>query len=108
MREVLRLVGARLKELRREHGLRVAEVARALGYDTSTIYGIESARHAISFRHLVALANLLNVDELDLFTFPDVSPRHDLIDLTRGAPPRIIVATRDYLLTRLNDLERQR
>ena len=66
-----------------------------------SIYGFERGRHGISFRHLVELARLLKLDELDLFTFPDATPRHDLIDLTRRAPLRVILSTRQHLLAKL-------
>ncbi len=65
--------------------------------------GSSAGRHAISFRHLVALAQLLEIDELDLFTLPDSTPRHDLIDLTRRAPLRVVLSTREHLLTKLKD-----
>jgi transcriptional regulator with XRE-family HTH domain len=103
MNERLRQFAARVKVVRLERGLRVADVARALSCDPSSIYGIERGRHAIRFRHLVALARLLEVDELDLFTLPDASPRHDLIDLTRRAPLRVVLSTREHLLAHLND-----
>jgi transcriptional regulator with XRE-family HTH domain len=102
MDERLRQFAARVKAVRLERGLRVDDVARALSCDPSSIYGIERGRHAISFRHLVALAQLLQVDELDLFTFPDATPRHDLIDLTRRASLRVILSTREHLLAKLS------
>ncbi len=105
--ERLRLFGGRVRVLRIERGFRVVDVARALGCDTSSLYGVERGRHAISFRRLVELAHLLGIDELDLLTFPDANPRHDLIDLTRRAPLRIVLATRDDLLARLRDLPRR-
>jgi transcriptional regulator with XRE-family HTH domain len=80
----------RVMSLRRERALRVDEVARALGCDPSTIYNLERARHALAFHRLSVLAAALGVDELDLFTFPRQSPRHDLVDLTRGASPDVL------------------
>ncbi len=77
-----------------EREFSVVDVARALACDTSSIYGFERGRHAISFGHLLALARLLKLDELYLFTLPDANPRHDLIDLTRRAPLRVILSTR--------------
>jgi len=99
--ERLRLFGGRVRVLRIERGFRVVDVARALFWDTSSIYGVERGRHGISFRRLVALARLFKIDELDLFTFPDATPRQDLIDLTRRAPLRVILSTRDHLLAKL-------
>jgi hypothetical protein len=39
---------------------------------------------------LSALANRLGVDLLDLVTFPEESPRQQLVDLTRGMKPGTI------------------
>jgi hypothetical protein len=36
---------------------------------------------------LMLLANRLGVDLLDLFTFPEESPRQQLVDLTRTMKP---------------------
>ncbi len=55
----------------------------------------------------IDLARLLAVDELDLFTFPDTGPRHDLIDITRRAPLRIILSTREHLFGKLSHLTRR-
>jgi transcriptional regulator with XRE-family HTH domain len=108
MNEQLRKFAARVKVVWLERGLRVADVARALCCDPSSIYAIERGRHALSFRHLVALARLFEVDELDLFTLPDTGPRHDLIDLTRCAPRRVVLSTRKHLLAQLNHWTRRR
>ncbi len=95
MRLLLKLVGARLRVLRKERNLKVADVAAALGCDPSSIYSIEKGRHAPSFTRLAELAELLKCDELDLLTFPDEGPRHGLIELTRDAPSHTLAAMRD-------------
>lgn len=92
MRSLLKLVGARLRTLRKEQGLKVAEVAAELDCDPSSIYSIEKGRHAPSFTRLVELARLLKCNELDLLTFPDAHPRHELIELSRDAQVGTIAA----------------
>ena len=85
MSSLLKLFGARLKSLRKERGLTVAEVAAALDCDVSSIYSIEKGRHAPSFQRLTGFAELLKLDELDLFTFPSEKARHELVEMTRHA-----------------------
>jgi transcriptional regulator with XRE-family HTH domain len=89
MRSILRLFGARLRKLRTERGLSAAEVAAAVDCDRSSIYNIENGRHAPSFQRLMALAEVLQVDEMDLLTFPGAHVRHDLNELSRGLPVRV-------------------
>src|SRR5262249_41651652 len=84
--------GERLKQLRTEQGLWVAEVAAAVDCDVSSIYSIEKGRHAPSFQRLLELAELLKCDELDLLCYPSEHPRHELIDLSRNAPLGTIAA----------------
>lgn len=92
MRSLLKLVGARLRMLREEQGLTVAEVAGELDCDPSSIYSIEKGRHAPSFTRLVELAELLKCDELDLLTFPGAEARHELVELSRDAPVATVAA----------------
>src|SRR5262245_6587249 len=94
MSSLLKLFGARLKTLRLERGLSVAEVAAAVDCDVSSIYSIEKGRHAPSFQRLLQLAELLRVDELDLFTYPSEKARHELIEMTRLAPVGTLAAMR--------------
>jgi transcriptional regulator with XRE-family HTH domain len=92
MRSIRKLVGARVRILRQEQRLSVADVAGALECDPSSIYSIEKGRHAPSFKRLVALAELLKCDELDLLTFPGEQARHELIELSRDAPVATVAA----------------
>ncbi len=92
MRSLLKLFGQRLKSLRKESGLSVAEVAAAVECDVSSIYSMERGRHAPSFKRLASLAELLKVDELDLLTFPQDHARHELVELSRGVPAPTVAA----------------
>jgi transcriptional regulator with XRE-family HTH domain len=49
--------------------------------------GIEKGVVMPTLPTLVLLANRLEVDLLDLVTFPDDSPRQQLVDLTRSMKP---------------------
>jgi transcriptional regulator with XRE-family HTH domain len=89
---LLKIFGERLRQLRKEQGLSVAEVAAAVDCDVSSIYSIEKGRHAPSFQRLLELAELLKCDELDLLCFPTQHPRHELIELSRNAPLGTVTA----------------
>jgi transcriptional regulator with XRE-family HTH domain len=108
MSSIQKLFGARLKALRLERGLTVAEVAAALDCDISSIYSIEKGRHAPSFQRVVQLAELLRVDELDLFTYPSEKARHELIEMTRHAPVGTLAAMRAACARVLEDDHRTR
>lgn len=92
----------RIKALREEQRLSVREVAAFLRCDVGSLYSIERGRHAIQFSRLEDLAVVLRVDELDLFTFPEASARHELVDLTRAASVETIARARE-LLRRVDD-----
>ncbi len=88
---------ARIKTLREARGLPVLQVAALLGIDRTSLYSIERGRFAMQFSRLADLAEILRVDELDLFTFPDESDRHDLIDRTRAASAEALARAREIL-----------
>lgn len=90
MEAFLKLLGARIRELRTERGLSVAQLAAALGCNQSSIYNIESGRHPPSLRHLADLARTFRVDEMDILCFPSVHVRHALVDLMRHAPVGVV------------------
>jgi transcriptional regulator with XRE-family HTH domain len=106
MSPFLKLLGARLKALRLEQGLSVAEVAHELGCDVSSIYSMEKGRHAPSFQRLNQLAELLKLDELDLFTFPTEKTRHELIEMTRHASMGTLAAMKAACQKVLDDEQR--
>ncbi|HZS37952.1 MAG TPA: helix-turn-helix transcriptional regulator [Polyangia bacterium] len=75
----------RLKQLRIERGLAARELAAELRVHASAIYNIERGVHAFSLNRLPELGRVLRVDVLDLFTFPEQSLRHTLVDVSRDA-----------------------
>ena len=87
----------RLKQLRGERGISVRDVAGALQVHVTAIYNIERGVSAFSFNRLQGLAAVLRVDELDLFTFPERSIRHALIELSRHASLEALRAAYELL-----------
>src|SRR5690606_525783 len=79
------MVGARIRELRAEKGL----TAEKLAYQSEVgskgyLSDIEAGLASPSLQTLQEIANRLEVDVLDLLTFPGSHPRHALIDKLRG------------------------
>lgn len=77
-------VGARVRELRKEAGLTLEKLAyeSAVG-SKGFLSDIEKGIARPSVATLSAIAERLEVDLLDLFTFPEGDDRHALIDSTR-------------------------
>jgi transcriptional regulator with XRE-family HTH domain len=63
-------VRARLRALRAERGLTLADVASAAGMDASTLSRLESGARRLTLDHLPALARALNVRPDDLLAAP--------------------------------------
>lgn len=63
-------VSARLRALRSERGMTLAEVARAAGMDTSTLSRLESGARRLTLDHLPTLARALGVRADDLLGAP--------------------------------------
>lgn len=69
-------VSARLRTLRTERGLTLAQVASAAGMDASTLSRLESGARRLTLDHLPALARALGVRADDLLSAPQpVDPR---------------------------------
>jgi transcriptional regulator with XRE-family HTH domain len=84
-------IGARLRILRQEAGLTLEQLAyqSELG-SKGHLSDIEHGRVRPTVHSLVKLAALLEVDVLDLVTFPEASARQRLVDLTRRMKPSTI------------------
>lgn len=81
-------IGARIRLLREGQGLTQEKLAYESGLKSKGhLSGIENGLVSPTLPTLVMLANRLTVDLLDLFTFPEESPRHQLVDLTRRMNP---------------------
>lgn len=78
-------IGARIRSLREELGLTQEKLAYEAGLKSKGhLSGIEKGLVIPMLPTLALIAERLNVELLDLVTFPEESDRHALVDLTRG------------------------
>lgn len=81
-------IGRRIRELRRSYGLTQEKLAYEGGLKSKGhLSGIEKGLVRPTLQTLAILAERLEVDLLDLITFPEDSPRQRLVDLTRRMTP---------------------
>lgn len=64
-----KLLGKRIKELRKEAGLTQEKLAELIDIETTSLSGIESGRHFPSLPTIEKIANKLNVELKTLFDF---------------------------------------
>ena len=64
-----KLLGKRIKELRKEAGLTQEKLAELIDIETTSLSGIESGRHFPSLPTIEKIANKLNVELKILFDF---------------------------------------
>lgn len=64
-----KLLGKRIKELRKEAGLTQEKLAELIDIETTSLSGIESGRHFPSLPTLERIANKLNIEIKALFNF---------------------------------------
>ena len=64
-----KLLGKRIKELRKEAGLTQEKLAELINIETTSLSGIESGRHFPSLPTVEKIANNLNVELKSLFDF---------------------------------------
>jgi transcriptional regulator with XRE-family HTH domain len=83
------LFGHRLRALRAERDWTAAEVAARVGCTESYYCRLEGGRQGPAFPLLAALSRAFGVDELDLFTFPGATERHDIMELLRHSPAEL-------------------
>ncbi|MFO0570182.1 MAG: helix-turn-helix transcriptional regulator [Polyangiaceae bacterium] len=84
-------IGRRIRALRESLGLTQEKLAYEGGLRSKGhLSGIEKGLVRPTLPTLVVLAERLEVDLLDLVTFPEDSPRQQLVDLTRGMKPGTI------------------
>ncbi|MCC6898775.1 MAG: helix-turn-helix transcriptional regulator [Polyangiaceae bacterium] len=84
-------IGRRIRALRESLGLTQEKLAYEGGLRSKGhLSGIEKGLVRPTLPTLVVLAERLEVDLLDLVTFPEDSPRQRLVDLTRGMKPGTI------------------
>jgi len=64
-----KLLGKRIKELRKNAGYTQEKLAELIDIETSSLSGIESGRHFPSLPTIERIANILNVEMKALFDF---------------------------------------
>ncbi len=69
-----RLLGKRIKELRKEAGLTQEKLAELIGLETTSLSGIESGRHFPSLPTVEKIAQNLRVELKALFDFNHLIP----------------------------------
>jgi transcriptional regulator with XRE-family HTH domain len=84
-------IGSRIRTLRESQGLTQEKLAYESGLKSKGhLSGIEKGLVRPNLQTLTVLAERLEVDLLDLVTFPEESPRQQLVDLTRQMKPGTI------------------
>lgn len=69
-----KLLGKRIKELRKNAGLTQEKLAEMINIETTSLSGIESGRHFPSLPTIEKIANNLNVELKSLFDFNHLKP----------------------------------
>lgn len=88
---VARKIGRRIRQLREDAGLTREKLAYEAGLKSkSHISGLEKGLVRPTIPTLQMLAERLGVDLLDLLTFPEDSPRQELVALSRTMKPGTI------------------
>jgi transcriptional regulator with XRE-family HTH domain len=82
--DLSRSIGERIRQLRDERGLTLEKLAYESEISKGHLSDIENGRVRVTSHTLDILADGLEVALLDLVTFRDAGPRHELVDLTRG------------------------
>jgi transcriptional regulator with XRE-family HTH domain len=68
----IRLIGERIKSIRRARGLTQEEVAEKAGIKSSYVTGIETGKRNSSLKTVAKLLNALNVEPSELFNFSEI------------------------------------
>lgn len=105
MPDILKLVGARIKDLRKLRGLSQEALAEKAGFNISYIGFIERAERNVSMMNLAKIASALDVGVYELFTYlkeqeelPEESDMKDIISLLRERDPKDIEMARNILI----------
>lgn len=104
MSDILKLVGARIKDLRKLRGLSQEALAEKAGFNISYIGFIERAERNVSMRNLEKISSALDVGVYDLFTYlkeqeelPEESTLKEVISLLRERDPKDIEMAKNVL-----------
>lgn len=75
-----KLLGKRIKELRKAANLTQEKLAEFIGLETSSLSGIESGRHFPSLPTLEKIAKILNIELKSIFDFNHHLPKEKIKD----------------------------
>ena len=67
-----KLLGKRIKEIRKNHKLTQEQLSEMVGIETSSLSGIESGRFFPSLHVLDKMSSVLNVELMEFFKFSNV------------------------------------
>lgn len=105
MSDILKLVGARIKDLRKLRGLSQEALAEKAGFNISYIGFIERAERNISMKNLERIASALDVGVYELFTYlkeqeelPEESNLKEVVSMLRERDPRDVEMARNVLI----------
>lgn len=73
-----KLLGKRIKELRKKAGLTQEKLAELIGIETSSLSGIESGRHFPSLLTAEKIAQTLNIQMKTLFEYKHLLPLEEM------------------------------
>lgn len=68
----VKMVGARLKEIRKSQGLTQREVGMQAGLEETAVQRIEAGRVNSTLKTLVKIVNVLNVEFSSIFIFGEI------------------------------------
>ncbi|RED52899.1 helix-turn-helix domain-containing protein [Cohnella lupini] len=109
MTKVQRLVGARIREIRKQKGLSQETLAELAGFHYSFVGSVERGQRNISLTNLEKLASTLGVEVYQLFAYSKAMPEaydkdpllHEIIDmlirLDRSDLKRLKVVMKEFL-----------
>lgn len=76
---IKKLLGKRLKEIRKTRRLTQEQVAEYISIDTSSISNIENGKYYPTAENLDKILKILNVTPSEIFTFESLAPQEELI-----------------------------
>ncbi|HMY17863.1 MAG TPA: helix-turn-helix domain-containing protein [Polyangium sp.] len=100
-------VGERLRELRLERNMSLAELADAAEISKGHLSSVEHGLASITVQTISRLAKGLGVPSLYLLTFPDEDDRDHVVELVRKLPPQEVAKLRRELTKQVKDLAKE-
>ncbi|WP_152393294.1 helix-turn-helix domain-containing protein [Paenibacillus guangzhouensis] len=103
---ILKLIGKRIRDLRKERGLSQEQLGELANLNYTYIGGVERAETNISVLNLAKIANALNVGVYELFSYTRLSNQtkgksHDMeqiIDLLLSLNPKEVRKAKNILI----------